>query len=208
MNHRRIAIGLVCVLGGCLDGAEPAPAAADEPMIERTIVRLLPDGSEQVTTAQVSATQQRQELADRAQRLAGATRVPDGTGEVQQGLASVDGGCATSSMWIFDNTGNAVGTWPLNHEICFYKSSTGFPICTDLRQYTRQCFFFGGSITCQNWANDTSDWIGSYWAGRDTGMYLDQYGGAVEGFDPYFRNDNTQLTMPTAVYLCFPNPGQ
>lgn len=205
MKHGMMVTGFVCALGGCVDGAAPAPSAADEPMIERTIVMLQADGSPQVTTTQVTATQQRQELADRAQRLAGAARRSDGTGEVEQGLASVDSGCAASSMWIFDNTGNTVGTWPLNHEICFYKSSTAFPVCTDLRQYTRQCFLFGRTITCQNWATDTGNWIGSYWAGSDWGMYLDQNGGAVEGFDPYHRNDNTQLTMPTATYLCFPN---
>ena len=77
-------------------------------------MQLLPDGGQQVTTALVTATQQRQELVDRAQRMAGAARLSDGTGEVEQGLASVDGGCAASSMWIFDNTGNTVGSWPLN----------------------------------------------------------------------------------------------
>ncbi len=202
MNHRMMAMGLVCMLGGCIDGAEPTPAAADEPMIERTIVRLLPDGSEQVTTARVTATQQRQEFADRAQRTASAARPSDGTGEVQQGLASVDGGCAGSSMWIFDNTGNTLGTGLFGHEICFFKSSTAFPVCTDLRQYARQCLVGG---TCQNWASDSGNWIGSYWAGVDAGMYLDVNGGAEEGFGPFFRQYNAQLTVPHAVYLCFPN---
>ena len=162
MNHRMMVTGLVCVLGGCVDGADPTPSAADEPMIDRTIEQLLPDGSQHVMTTQVTATQQRQELADRAQRMAGAARVSDGTGEVEQGLVSVDSGCAAASMWIFDNTGNTVGSWPLNHEIGFYKSSTAFPVCTDLRHYTRQCFFFGSTFSCQNWAADTGGWIGSY----------------------------------------------
>jgi hypothetical protein len=203
MNQRLIVTGLVCALAGCLDSSEPTPEPAEPAMVERTIVKLLPDGSEQVTVQQVTAAQQRQELAERERRahLAPAS-ASGGTGEVVQGLASTDSGCAASSMWMFDSDNNQLGTGLFSHEICFFKSSTAFPICADLRQYARLCFFGGG---CQNWAGDTGNWIGSYWAGQDTGMFLEASGAVEQGFSPYFRQDNAQLTVPRATYLCFPN---
>lgn len=202
MNHRIMMMMLASAVAGCIDSGVPASseAPAQAPDVERTIVRLQPDGSEQVTTLRVTEAQHRQELADRERRTHGTTT--GGLGEVDQGLASVDNSCAASSMWIFDNTGNVRGTGLFGHEICFFKSSTAFPVCTDLRQYTRTCFLGGG---CQTWANDSGNWIGSYWAGQDTGMYLDVNGAVQEGFGPYFRQDNAQLTVPRAVYLCFPN---
>jgi hypothetical protein len=105
-------------------------------------------------------------------------------------------------MWIFDADNNTLGGGLFSHEICFFKSSTAFPVCADLRLYTRLCFVGGG---CQNWAGNTGNWIGSYWAGNDSGMYLDANDAVQQGFGPYFRQDNAQTTVPQAAYLCFPN---
>jgi hypothetical protein len=53
--------------------------------------------------------------------------------------------------------------------------------------------------------NSGGNWIGSFWAGSDSGMFLDAGGGAVQGFTPYYKQNDAQITAGSAVYLCFPN---
>jgi hypothetical protein len=200
------SFALIASLAGCLDNGPPPPTAAASPVtIERTIVTLLADGSERVSTQQIRAADHQAELAAHAQFVAGTASRGTGEGQTTQSLASVDGSCAGSSMWIFDADNNAIGTGLFSHEICFFKSSTAFPICADLRQYRRLCTVFGSTVSCQNWAADNGNWIGSYWAGQTSGMYLDVNGAVQQGFGAYFRQDNAQLTIPRATYLCFPN---
>jgi hypothetical protein len=196
---------LVSLVLGCAGNSDPSSAAQQE-MVERTIVKMRPDGTEDVKIEHITVEQQRQELAARELRLHPGTRAAGGNvGVTEEALATVDSGCAGSSMWIFDNTNNTVGTLPFNHEICFYKSSAAFPVCTDLRQYVRQCVEFRGHLTCGDWANDNGNFIGSFWAGTDQGMFLDARGAVDEGFAPNFRENNAQPNLASAVYLCFPN---
>lgn len=203
MNQRYLALSFVCALTAC-GSTGPAPSAAtDAQMVERTIVKLLPDGSEDVKTEQVTVAQQRREWAAREQRLHAPESAAGGVGVAHEGLASLDSGCVGSSMWIFDSNDNSVGTPPMNHEICFYKSSAAFPVCTDLRQYARMCFAPGGG--CQNWATDNGNWIGSFYSGVDQGMFLDVNGAVQEGFGAYYMQNDAQGQVGRATYLCFPN---
>jgi len=207
MKYGMMVSGVVCLLGGCVDGAEPAPGAADEPMVERTIVKLLPGGTSQVRTEQVSAAQQRREIAARQARVAGVPQPGNGTGEVEQGLATLDSCSDPLAMWIYDADNHRLGTGLFSHQICFIRQATPeFPVCADLRQYNRLCFSGGG---CQHWAGDTGNWIGSYWAGRDDGFWLDANGGARGGFvhDAFLDNAWTETeTVARAAYICFNDP--
>jgi hypothetical protein len=207
MNLKHMILSLACLVGGCNGNIDAsATAAQDSQLVERTIVKLLPDGNEEVKTEQVTVGQQRQEWAARQQRLHPGTPGAGGNiGVAEEELVSVDSGCAASSMWIFDSNNSQIGAPPFNHEICFYKSSSAPPVCTDLRQYVRQCFVFRGHVSCQDWANSngTGNWIGSFWSGHDTGMFLDLNGADDEGFGTDFQQNNAQQTIATAVYLCF-----
>jgi hypothetical protein len=194
--------GLVGMLGGCVDGAGPAPGAADEPMVERTIVKLLPGGTSEARTEQVSAAQIRREIAAREARIAGVPQGSDGTGEVEQELASLDSCPDWRAMWIFDSENHMLGTGLFSHEICFIKTSSDPPVCADLRNYARVCFPGGG---CQHWAGDTGNWIGSYWAGVDDGYFSDILGAAQGGFNPFQSLDNAETQLSSANHLCFNN---
>ena len=88
--HRGLILsGCAFLLGAC--GPEPVTAQTPEPMVQRTVVTLLPDGTSRSRTEEISATQQRLEIAERADRQAGRVAPPHGgVAETQQGLASLD----------------------------------------------------------------------------------------------------------------------
>jgi hypothetical protein len=206
MHHKYLALSFVCALSACSTAEPPATGsdASEQPMIERTIVHLADDGNDEVKTERITVAQRDLEWAAREQRLArGGGKAG---GPITPELASLDSGCVGSSMWIFDSNNNSKGLPPFNHEICFYKISTAFPVCTDLRQYARQCIISFPKGSCSNWATDNGNWIGSFYSGKDSGMFLQSDGAVTEGFASYFRQDNAQNTLVSrSTYLCFPN---
>lgn len=208
MKYGMMVSGVLCALGGCVDGARPAPDGTDAAMVDRTIVKLLADGTSQVRTERVGAAQVEREIAARQARLAGLPQPGDGAGQIEQGIATTDSCSDGAAMWIFDADNHVKGTGLFDgHEICFIRQdSPPFPVCADLRQYVRTCFVGGG---CQDWASDSGNWIGSYWAGKDSGYWLDSGGGARGIFDPYELLDNAWMrtdTVARAAYVCFDNP--
>jgi hypothetical protein len=129
MNRAKNAVA-ACVaawgLVGCVvdDGGSPTDADATS-TVERTVVRLSPDGNHQVTTSRITSAQQREELNARAQLFSGAAARP-----WPVPLAARDPGCAYSSMWIFDNDSNITGA---HHRSITRSASTPAPPCRRAR---------------------------------------------------------------------------
>jgi hypothetical protein len=204
---------LALLLAGCAAssepgqrGAESAPDDGAEAMVERTIVVMNADGTDTVKTEQITAEQLRRDIAAREAR---ASAPMEGRGGEHIGAASeaisVDSGCGDSSLWIFDNTGNAPGPFPFNHELCFYNDGAGG--CEDLRKYVRFCGFPAGR--CDHWATypPSSNWVGSYWAGTDEGFFtgIDGFYYGTQSFGVFERIDDaqSQYWVKNAQFVCF-----
>ncbi len=190
---RTITVAMVCVLGACTQ-SDPVPSK-----VERTIVILNPNGAPPtVKKDEITYEQHQEELRAHQQRL---TTPVNGIGTRQQAIAQ-DPSCAGSSMWMFDNPGNTVGSPPNNHEICFYRPSndTGLS-CTPLTNYTRACEWYGSFYFCSTWGDEFV--VMSYWAGQDEGWFTtwpqDLGAPSSTHFFPWDRVDYTGLS--NAAYL-------
>jgi hypothetical protein len=120
-------------------------------------------------------------------------------GVLQEGITG-DPGCAASSLWIFDNTGNAPGAWPNNHEICFFRN--GNDGCVNLENQYRYCTL-GARPSCAPWAWDYSSAVESFWAGIDAGYFTGTDDERLRGwssFGPWEREDDAQ-TQGDAPYF-------
>lgn len=201
MTRTSSAFLLACsALAACSQPSDPTPPG----MIGRTIVTLNPDGEPTVKTSFITPAQQREEVAARAQL---ATATQNGIGAHQQAL-SQDTSCAGSSLWIFDNYNNTIGSsFPDDHEICFFRN--GVSGCADLKNYRRYCI---GSY-CVVWGSDGTNPGGmhSFWAGNDAGFFqAEGWDAGPNGWNPYTfsawtRVDDTD-SLQQAAYagaLCF-----
>ncbi|HKA87796.1 MAG TPA: hypothetical protein VKE22_09035 [Haliangiales bacterium] len=141
-NGLRVILALVA-LAACASN-EPVPPDT----IERTIVYLQPDGTSRSVTSAITRDEQAREIVDR-EALFGALRA---AGKPIQ----VDGTCAASSMWMFDQTYNQ------GNEICFYGSGTAY-----LNDFVRVC-----ARLCQTWSGA----VASYWAGAMAGKFIEPSG--------------------------------
>ena len=132
MNLARIAraslffsasLASLASLGGCAVSADPSAsdeAEAEAKPFTRTIVVLNADGTRTVSTSQISAREQAQELAD---RMAGPHL------EGIYGGPGIPLGCALSTTVLYDQpnyTGN---------ELCFHGSYTSAPQAFNLHAY-------------------------------------------------------------------------
>jgi hypothetical protein len=117
---------------------------------------------------------------------------------VHQQAISQDTSCAGSSMWIFDNYNNTQGTFPNNHEICFFRtgSTTG---CIDFKNYNRYCQSMLGHMSCTSWGSNGTypSGVHSFWAGNSGGYFMNEGWDAGIGTDQAYvfsawqRVDNT-----------------
>jgi hypothetical protein len=158
------------------------PPHGEPGMIERTVVVLHADGSQNVTTESITVEEQRAEVEARAQLMSATA---SGLGSREQAITN-DPSCAASSLWIFDNRNNTGGSWPDDHEICFYAG--GVTVAVDLTQYTRYCQpLFPTGWSCNQWGvypGQGSGPILSYWAGSDSGKFVAD-GELISPFQPW-----------------------
>ena len=143
-----VAVTSVAVgAGGCVAPDESEPTAT----VYRTIVRFSPDGTVEPTFQTVTVAEQQAELAARAAAIA-ALR----TGGETQALPTlkVDGGCAGSSLWLFDQA-NLGG-----NELCLFKAPADDMAWLDLGTLCRT-----PTRLCATWANA----VRSLWAGTHPG---------------------------------------
>jgi len=190
------------------DGAAPSTSAATDEIV-RTRVYLQPDGREPVvTTDRITAAEHDAELAARD----ALQRAPESGGRLPR--SSTDAGCAVSSLWVFDNTGNHVGGFPFNHEICFFRNNASG--CLDLRNYARYCLINpnGTLFSCSTWGTNGRSAIASFWAGVDPGYFtgLENPFYVITPFGAWEREDDAQNASASgqdpsgvafAQYLCF-----
>lgn len=185
---RVCAVGLMVGCGGTLE--EDAPADAPEgqeqdELFTQTIVRALPDGTQSQETTLITRREQLAQLEAREALL----RRLGGDGVTQQDLddLAVDGGCAGSSLWLFDKTG-LVG-----NQLCLYKqvgASQGWLGLGGIFRYVDGTRFY-------TWAGA----VRSLWAGEDPGSlqsctstlcYSDFY----QNFSAYQKITATLVTDP------------
>jgi hypothetical protein len=170
-------IGALLLCGGCgpgevgLDGKAVPPA--DQQGIVRTIVRMSEAGEPEVTTETIQQADFDREVEVREALMQGASSGGAGrTLAASNALtaATLDTGCSGSSIWLFDSPGNRPGSFPTNHEICFYASSPqGF---ANLATFCRIRGYFPGGQTCLRWwgsrSGDDLSGVASYWTGVDS----------------------------------------
>ncbi len=107
------AVGLLMGCGGAPEDAQTqTPEGQDDGLVSQTIVRQLPDGTLSQETTFITREEQQAQIAARdafVQRRA--------EGVTQQDLDDlvVDGGCAGSSLWLFDQTSRQ------GNQLCLYK---------------------------------------------------------------------------------------
>jgi hypothetical protein len=127
------------LLCGCADNAPP-----DETVFHRTIVHLDGDGAPVVSTASVTAGEQRAQLAALTQEL------PSG---VQQDAITSDASCLGSSIWLHDQA-NQTG-----NELCFFGKGSA-----NLGSFVDVVIPDAGE---RSW----SAAVRSYWAGSGSGSF-------------------------------------
>lgn len=107
------AVGLLLGCGGAPEDVPPqAPEVRQEELVSQTILRQLPDGTFSQETTFISREEQRAQVAAREELFQRR-----GEGVTQQDLDDlvVDGGCAGSSLWLFDATSRQ------GNQLCLYK---------------------------------------------------------------------------------------
>jgi hypothetical protein len=188
-------------LCGCVS-TDPQPT--DDKSITRTIVYLGANGANKVKTDRIDMATHQQELRARAGYIAGKAD------------AVVDTTCAGSSLWLFDSTNNTIGSFPFNHELCFYKQSSN-PVCADLKQIVRFCECPGGigcHFFCSSWfdadgdasPNHATTRVQSYWAGANTGYFKSIVLNGQTDFGIYQRVDAVSVSdevVGQSQYVCF-----
>ncbi|NOK22684.1 hypothetical protein [Corallococcus carmarthensis] len=112
---------LVCAVGlllGCGGPPEDSPPDVSEGQqdarISQTLIRALPDGTMAQETTFITRAEQRAQLEAREALLRNL-----GAGVTQQDLddLAIDGGCAGSSLWLFDQAGRQ------GNQLCLYKQA-------------------------------------------------------------------------------------
>jgi hypothetical protein len=201
----RKALALLSLVG--CTGARDPPATGS---VSRTVVVLHGDAPPTITMTEISRAEHLAEVAARDQ----CTSTSANQVGVRREAILQDGSCRGASLWIFDNYGNVAGTFPNNHEICFYADQPVWT-CTDLASYLRYCSH-GLFTTCYYWGAPYGYAVGPYvsairslWAGSDEGYFpaTPKDGGLVGAefdFDPWSRFDNTDGidAVHTAGQIC------
>ncbi len=153
-NISRLAYSLLTIAAlGCGGGLPLQSTSDDTAPVHRTVVHLNADGS---STASVETITRAEQQAEIEARRAAHERRQDSGIATRQDAISVDGGCAYSSMWMFDQI-NYHGS-----EICFY----GEGIAT-LANYERAYFDGIELVLGGNWQAATR----SYYAGNEQGAF-------------------------------------
>jgi hypothetical protein len=189
------------------DGSAPSTPGPGE--IVRTRVYLQPDGQEPVvTTDRITAAEHDAELAARDALQAGSAPI----GRTPR--IATDPDCAGASLWVFDELNNRTGTFPFNHEICFFKNQVSG--CLDLRNYARYCVLNpnGTQFSCANWGTNGRSAVASFYSGVDEGYFtgLENPFYVYTPFGLYEREDDAQnfnsrgqdpSGVAFAQYVCF-----
>lgn len=199
MLHRDLRLLLALFTTGCLasepgdpmdQGAATTPAQPGG--VVRTRVYLQGDGTSVIKTDHITDAEAD---AERAARAAQRDAPPEPGARPR---IAGDGGCASSSLWIFDNVNNTRGDWPFNNEVCFFAGPSFS--CADLTQIPRACISTGvGGVHCRFWATslpNTHSQVASFWSGSDTGYFTGAVGPgfAVTQFGTYERENDAQHT--------------
>jgi hypothetical protein len=188
--------GLAFACGPDQEPRGTAPAG-DPTAATRTIVTFAADGSPIVNTEPITALEHQRELAAREAFVAGARA---GT-PPRTAFSTVDPGCAASSLWIFDNPGNTLGTFPFNHELCVFDPPPNpYGRGVNLPAIPRYCLVgFGFKPSCVYWATrgiPSYNSIASYWAGSNEGFFWSWFPNETNpshwSFAPWERMDDTQ----------------
>jgi hypothetical protein len=193
-------IGVVLAISGCggAPGDEASPAAADpaaEAHVTRTIVRIGPAGDPEVSTEEISVTQQRAEIAARAAFVREREEAAKNGTLPRTVEIARDTGCSTSSLWMFDQPGQS------GNEICFNGSGP-----TRLSLYFRAYPCDPIDAWCRH---NALTWQGttlyaatrSYWAGTNGGNFSFNPYTTAEYFSPWQRVDDTTLNAQLADTL-------
>ncbi len=158
---------------GCGGDPQSDSPEQDDQTYTLTVVSTGPDGSPQVSTRPIRASEQRAAVAARVLRIAGGppaaggSTAPASSGssdvEVKQSALTNPTACGDLDMWMFDLP-NLRGS-----EICFHG-----PVEIDLRKY---CAIFGFNYNSQGipissycagfWSSNTR----SFWAGEEKGFF-------------------------------------
>jgi hypothetical protein len=145
-------------------GCSAAPAQDDAAeIIHRTVVHVDAQGVPHATTTVISREEQLREIGARGYRLQHAPLATPDT--------AVDGGCASSSMWVYDRP-NLAG-----NEICFDGVGT-----IDL---TTQYFALLACLT-SHVCEPVAGHVRSFWAGESMGSFGGK-NGCSESFGAYQR---------------------
>lgn len=150
----------VCAFGlmvGCGGVPEDAPTEASErqeqeELLTQTIIRALPDGTRSQETTLIT---RREQLAQLEAREALLRRLGDGVRQQDLDDLAIDGGCAGSSLWLFDQTGL------MGNQLCLYKqvgASQGWLALGGVIRYI-------SGTRIYTWAGA----VRSLWAGEDPG---------------------------------------
>ena len=186
MKRIGFVTGIVCAAfaAGCSGGDA---TSGDHATYTRTIVKMAANGEAVVTTETITAEQQRRDVEARAEALAASTRRQAGeTIGSSTSAITLDTGCGSSSMWLFDRA-NLTG-----NEICFYGAGgVDLRSYVDARWWSAACTMLHSSCT---WASS----VQSFWAGSDRG-YFAGYG--LFAFAPYARQDVANDSAAGATWL-------
>ena len=142
---------------------------ADE-VFTTTVIRVLPDGSIDVTEQEITAGEQASMVEARRAALSGEDGATIGT--KQQAVMTVDGGCSDSSLWLFDQKGMR------GNMLCLFGTKWGgvqadlFFLGSATRYWVTKSLRIG---TDTFWWSEPVSWrysVQSYWAGSERGWGL------------------------------------
>jgi hypothetical protein len=169
-----LVVCFICWLTGCSGGSgDPSVVNRTEAgVVERTFVRLSPDGTKTVRSAVVSREQSRAQLAARVERLAHqAQAAAEGLGVAEQAVTGNEGpdDCPPIALWIFDSSYSYLddnvywvyqGFGGVDHELCVEGNG-------DLDLTTQEHSYYGTHTV--------------YWNGNIRSYYPGSCGGGYDG---------------------------
>jgi hypothetical protein len=174
-------------------------------MVHRTIVTLHTDGSQTVRELEVAKEQALQERAAFSghRQPAGGAPHPLITHDPSEPT------CNGADLWIFDHTNAAqgTGTFPFDHELCFYNEGNGG--CAHLNDYVRFCERWSNQLKCVDWAAGYNSSVASFFSGASGGYFTgsDGFYTGTASFGTYQRVDDTSAEpwyfAQHAQFVCF-----
>lgn len=176
---------VVCVAGwvlGCGGPPEDPPSEVPEgqqdALISQTLIRALPDGTLSQETTFITRAEQRAQIEAREALFRNR-----GEGVTQQDLddLAIDGGCAGSSLWLFDQPARR------GRQLCLYKQA-GAPVAwLDLGTVTR----YWDGVRFVRWSGA----VRSLWSGVHPGSLM--YCTATLCYASPYQNFNANQPMDT-----------